>query len=188
MEALVPAFIAALLAQAGDRSAWLTAILADRYRRPFTVALAAVIGHGIGNAVAAAGAAAIAPMMGGDARNLLLALALVLAALGALWRVKPPERLDGWRLGAFGTSVTGVFILALGDATQFLTFAFAMRAPSPWFAFAGTIAGVAVVSVAAATIGEAGWRRLPLRGIRIGFALLTLGIGAVIGAGALRLI
>lgn len=188
MEALVPAFIAALLAQAGDRSAWLTAILADRYRRPFTVAIAAWVAQMIGNGIAIGGAAWIAPMLTPEARNLLLALALGFAAMGALWPVKPPERLERWRLGAVGTPLTGVFILSLGDATQFLTMAFGVRGPAPGFALAGAGAAIAVVSVAAALAGEAGWRRMPIRGIRIGFGLLAAGAAAVIGAGALRLI
>lgn len=188
MDSLVPAFIAVLLAQVGDRSPWLVAILADRYGKPLTIAFAAFLAHAAGNAVAATGGALIAPMLTPNARQLLVALALVFAAMGALWRLKPPERLEGWKLGAFATSLLGVFILAAGDTTQFFTFAFAARGPSPVLAAIGATIAVLVVNTAAALIGEKAWRKLPIRPYRIGFGLLCLATGFILAAGALRLI
>lgn len=188
MEALVPAFVAALLAQTGDRSPWLSAILADRYGKPFTIALAALLAHGAGNAIAAGGAQLIAPLLTPHAKQLLIALALIFAAAGAFWRIQPPDRLEGWRLGALLTAFLGIFILALGDTTQFFTFVFAVRGPSPWLAAAGATSAAAAVNLGAALIGEAGWRRLPLRGIRAAFGVLSLIGGAILAAGALRLI
>ena len=188
MDSLVPAFIAVLLTQAGDRSPWLVAILSDRYDRPLTVLFAAVLAHAAGNAVAATGGMLIAPMLTPNARQLMLALALGFAAMGALWRLKPPERLDGWKLGAFLTPLLGVFILAAGDTTQFFTFAFAAHGPSPVLAAVGATAAVAVVNFVAALIGESAWRKLPIRAYRIGFGLLCLAFGLVFAADALRLI
>ncbi|MFN4097267.1 MAG: TMEM165/GDT1 family protein [Sphingomonas sp.] len=188
MEAVVPAFIAALLTQAGDRSPWLAAILADRYGRPFTVAIAALLAHVAGNAIAATGALLIAPLLTPNAKQLLLALALIFAAMGALWRLKAPDRLEGWRLGAFLTPLLGIFILALGDTTQFFTLAFGVRAQTPWFALGGACAAIFVVNLAAALMGELSWRQLPIRGFRIAFGLLCLLAGVIVGAAALRLI
>ncbi len=188
MEAVVPAFIAALLTQAGDRSPWLVAILADRYGRPFTVAFAALLAHAAGNAIAATGALLIAPLLTPNAKQLLLALALIFAAMGALWRLKAPDRLERWRLGSFLTPLLGIFILALGDTTQFFTLAFGVRAQTPWFALGGACAAILVVNLAAALMGELMWRQLPIRGFRIAFGLFCLLAGVVVGAAALRLI
>ncbi|MFL9839590.1 TMEM165/GDT1 family protein [Sphingomonas sp. ST-64] len=188
MEAAVPAFIAALLTQIGDRSPWLVAILADRYGRPFTVAFAALLAQGAGNAIAAVGGALIGPILTPNAKQLLLALALIFAAMGALWRLKAPDRLEGWRLGSFVTALFGVFVLALGDTTQFFTLAFSVRAPSPWFALVGACTAVLIVNLAAALMGELSWRQLPIRNFRIVFGLLTLLAGVIVGAAALRLI
>ncbi len=162
--------------------------MARRYGRPFTVALAALLAHGAGNAIAAGGAMLIAPILTPNAKQVLLALALIFAAAGALWRLKAPDRLEGWRLGSFLTAFLGVFTLALGDTTQFFTLAFAVRAPSPWFAFGGACAAILVVNLGAALAGELAWRRLPVRGFRIGFGLFALFAGLIIGAAALRLI
>lgn len=188
MEALVPAFIVVLLTQIGDRSPWLVAILADRYGRPLTVALAALIAHLAGIAIAATGAALIAPLLTPNAQQLLLALAFLFAAMGSLWRLKAPDRLEGWRIGGFLTTLFGVFILALGDTTQFFTLALGARGPSPVLAAAGAVFAVGIVNTAAALMGELAWRQLPIKGFRIGFGVLCLGIGAILAVGALRLI
>ena len=187
MEALVPAFIAALLTQLGDRPAILTAILADRYGRPLTVAVTAGLAHAALNALAALGAIAIAPTLTPNAQALFLAVALVVGGFSALLRVKTPDRLESWGIGSIPTTFLGIFSLALGAQTQFFTLAFAVRG-DPWFAAAGATAGAFAVAFVAAVLGELSWARIPFRGFRILVGLLFLVAGAVIGAGALRLI
>jgi putative Ca2+/H+ antiporter (TMEM165/GDT1 family) len=187
MEALVPAFIAALLTQLGDRPAMLTAIVADRYGRPLTLALAAGLAHGAGNAVAAVAGAATAPLLTPNAQALFLAVALFIGGVSALWPVKPPARLDSWNIGSLLTGFLGVFSLALGGQTQFFTLAFAVRG-QPWFAAAGATAGAFAVAFVAAVLGELAWMRIPFRGFRALTGLIFLVASAVIGAGALRLI
>lgn len=188
MEALVPAFVAALFAQTCDRSAWLAAILADRYAKPFTIGFAALLAHAAGNAIAAAGGTLISPLLTPNAKQLLLALALAFAGAGALLPLKAPDRLERWTLGAWTTALLGLFILALGDATQFLTLAFAVRGPSPWLAAIGATLAAFAVSLGAALMGERSWRRLPLRRIRVAFGSLSVGLALVLAAQALRLI
>lgn len=187
MEALVPAFIAALLTQLGDRPAILTAIVADRYGRPLIVALAAGLAHGVGNTVAALAGGATAPLLTPNAQALFLAVALFIGGVSALWPVKPPARLDGWRIGSLLTAFLGVFSLALGGQTQFFTLAFAVRG-EPWFAAAGATAGAFAVAFVAAVLGELAWLRIPFRGFRILTGAIFLVAAAVIGAGALRLV
>ena len=186
MEALVPAFLLALLAQPGDRPALLTAILADRFGRPLRVALAAGLAHGAGSALAALAGGALAPMLTPEARSLLLALALIVGAATACARAPLHNRLDHWRIGAFGTSFAGVLVLALGEQTQFFTFALAAQG-KPWLAAAGSTLGAFAVALVAAQLGEAGWTRLPLRRLRQGSAAIFLVAGIAIGLGALRL-
>jgi len=187
MEALVPAFIAALLTQLGDRPAMLTAILADRYGRPLTIALAAGLAHGVGNVVAALAGGATAPMLTPNAQAMFLAVALFIGGVSALWPVKPPARLDGWQIGSLLTGFLGVFSLSLGGQTQFFTLAFAARS-DPWFAAAGATAGAFAVAFVAAVLGEMAWMRISFRGFRILTGVLFLVAAAVIGLGALRLL
>jgi Ca2+/H+ antiporter, TMEM165/GDT1 family len=187
MEALVPAFIAALLTQLGDRPAILTAILADRYGRPLTVAFVAGLAHAALNAFAAIGAELIAPTLTPNARALFLAVAFVIGGFSALLPVKTPDRLESWGLGSIPTTFLGIFSLALGAQTQFFTLAFAVRS-DPWFAAAGATAGAFAVAFVAAVLGELSWLRIRFRGFRILVGLLFLIAGAVIGLGAVRLI
>jgi putative Ca2+/H+ antiporter (TMEM165/GDT1 family) len=187
MEALVPAFIAALLTQLGDRPAMLAAMLADRYGRPLTVALAAGLAHGAGNVFAALAGAATAPLLTANAQALFLAVALFIGGVSALWPVKPPARLEGWQLGALLTGFLGVFSLSLGGQTQFFTLAFAARS-EPWFAAAGATAGAFAVAFVAAVLGELAWMRINFRGFRILTGILFLVAAAVIGLGAVRLL
>lgn len=186
MDALVPAFLLALLSQIGDRPPLLAAILSDRYRRPLTVAFAAFVAHATGNAIAAVLGASLAPTLTPEAKSLLLAVALIFAGLTGLWTSRLPSRLERWRLGAFATSLGGLFILALGERTQFLTFALSTDGYS-CLAAAGATLGATVVSALAAMLGEAGWSRLPLRAVRLAIAALFLCVGIGIGLGALRL-
>jgi putative Ca2+/H+ antiporter (TMEM165/GDT1 family) len=187
MEALVPAFIAALLTQLGDRPAILAAILADRYGRPLTVTFAATLAHAALNALAALGGQAIAPTLTPNAQQLFLAVALVIGGFSALLPVKTPERLESWGIGSIPTAFLGTFSLALGAQTQFFTLAFAVRG-EPWFAAAGATAGAFAVAFVAAVLGELSWARIPFRGFRLLVGLLFLIAGTVIGLGAARLI
>jgi putative Ca2+/H+ antiporter (TMEM165/GDT1 family) len=187
MEALVPAFIAALLTQLGDRPAILTAILADRYGRPLTVAFAAGLAHAGLNVLAALGGQLIAPTLTPNAQALFLAVALVIGGFSALLPVKTPDRLESWGIGSIPTAFLGVFSLALGAQTQFFTLAFAVRS-DPWFAAAGATAGAFAVAFVAAVRGELSWMRIRFRGFRILTGILFLVAGTVIGLGAMRLI
>lgn len=187
MEAIVPAFLLALLSQLGDRPALLTAILADRYGRPVTVALAAGLAHLAGNGVAAAGGMAIAPMLTPEAQSLLLSLALLMAGFGGLWKIRATPRFENRRIGAALTTMFGVLIVALGDSTQFFTLALATRG-EPWFAATGATIGAFAIAFVAATLGEEGWRKLPLARLRAGIGILFLIAGVYIGLGALRLL
>ncbi|RYD48061.1 MAG: hypothetical protein EOP60_16360 [Sphingomonadales bacterium] len=136
MEALVPAFLLAVLTQLGERPALLTAILSDRFGRPLTVALAAGLAQGAGNALAALAGLALAPTLISNAQSLFLAIALLMAGLSGLWRVKLKSRLDNWQLGPLFTPLIAIFFLTLGGNTQFFTLALAVRG-EPWFAAAG---------------------------------------------------
>ncbi|WCM26370.1 TMEM165/GDT1 family protein [Sphingomonas sp. QA11] len=182
------AFVAAILAQASDRTPWLTAILSTRFARPGAVIAGTAIALAIINAIGAIGGAIIGPRMVPNAQTLLLALALILAGGSALFPIKPPDRLSGWRIGAFLTSLVGVAILGFGDRTQFITAALAARSPTPALAAVGATIGAIVVNVAAILTGEEARGKLPLAAIRITIGILFLVVGAILGFSALRLI
>lgn len=186
MDALMAALVAAALAQCGDKTAWLAAILADRYRAGVVI-VAAAPALAVNYALAAAAGMIAAPILSPNATLLLLACALLIAAGGMPFAPKRPDPLTGWRIGGFATATLGLFIMAFGDATQFIAAALALRSPVPWLAGVGATLGSLVVVVPAAVLGEAGYRRLPLAAMRWGAGGVLLLAGAVLGLRALRL-
>lgn len=182
------ALVAAALCQIGDRPAWLAAILADRYRRPGTVIAAAALALAFASAAAVLAGTVIAPRLTPDARQLLLACALGLQGGGAFFSVKAPDRLSGWRLGAFATSLTGLAILLLGDGMEFVVFALAIRSPVPALAAVGATLGALAILAPAASIGEAAWLKLPQRPARRAIGALFVIAAAALALGAFGLI
>lgn len=187
MEALVPAFVAALLAGAGERSARLAAALADRYGR-LAVPLAGLFAvHAAVLALAAAGGALVSPLLNPNARMLLVALALGFAGIAGL------SRIGAARATAESREKTGSIPLAmaqaaLADSTVFIAFALAVRGPSATLAGAGVLAGTMALAVIAATMGISGWRAMPMRLIDGVAGALLLGSGVIMAAGAFRMI
>lgn len=187
MDALMAALVAALLLHATDRTPWLIAGLAPRYRRHGLVLAGASAALVIVNLLAAGGGAAIAPRLTPNARALFLALALAAAGLGCFGTLKPPERLAGWRTGPLLTPFVGMLTLGFGSA-QFVAMAIALRAGTPVFAAIGATIGGAVVVAAAIALGEpgvGGHRRAAVR-LPVGVLLVVAAIVAALSA--LRLI
>ncbi|MDQ2877917.1 MAG: TMEM165/GDT1 family protein [Pseudomonadota bacterium] len=182
------ALVAAIAVLATDRIPWLSAILADRYRKPGIVLAAATLALAINYAIGAAGGALIARYLTPEAQNLFLALGLISAGSTSLGKIKPPERLDGWRIGAFPTAFLGLLILALGDRMQFIVAALALRSPAPALAAIGALIGSLVIIVPATLLGEAARRRVPFRAIRYVTGALLVTVGIVLGLRGLRLI
>lgn len=182
------AIVLGAICQASDKTPWLAAIFADRFRSPVLVVLAAVLALTFNYAIGVAAGLAVTALLTPEARLLLLALALVLAGAGTGFRLKRPDALQGWRTGAAFTSIAGLAIMAFGDRMQFIVAALAGRSTLPWAAMVGAVIGAGAVNVVAVAIGEAAWLRLPLRAFRIAAAAILLVAGLVTGASALRLV
>jgi Ca2+/H+ antiporter, TMEM165/GDT1 family len=188
MDALLSAFVAAGLAEWGDRTQLLAAALAARYGRPGPV-LAGIALAALANALLAAFAGTLVhDMITLRALSLMAALALLFAGVGGLIPRKAPEMGVGWKTGAFLTSAICFFLLEFGDKTQFLTFAIAGRFDSLALAASGAAAGVAAASVPAVLLGPRLARELPLKAIRIAIAILFLLAGFLTAVHALRLV
>jgi putative Ca2+/H+ antiporter (TMEM165/GDT1 family) len=188
LEALVASFVAAALAEWGDKTQLLVVALAVRYRRPGPV-LAGVLVAALANALLAAfGGTLVHDMITLRASSLLLALALVFAGVAGLIRSKPYESGGTSRAGPFLVALASFFVLEFGDKTQFLTFAISAQYDAFALAAAGATAGVMAASVPAGLLGEGRGKAVPLKGVRIGLGALFLAVGLVVGLSALRLL
>lgn len=187
MDALMAALVAALLTQASDRIPWSGALLGTRFATKGAVIAGVALALALGNALGAVGGMLIAAHLSPNARDLLLALALLSAGGAAAWPIKPP-RPRGRRLGGFGSALVTVGILGFGDRTQFIAAALAARSATPELAAVGATIGALAVDVPAILIGERGLRRLPHAAIRIAAAAVLTVAGTIQGLSALRLI
>ena len=186
MDPLVPALVAVLLAGVSDRPPLLAAILSDRLGGG--AVWGAIVAQTIGFALAAIGGMLVAPILTPNARDLMLAVALIAAATAVPISARIKNRLDGWRLPPVLTGLLGMTVLALGDRSQFLVFALVARTPDPVTGTIGASLAATVLLLCAATLGERDWQKLPFAAIRIVATLLLALTGAILGLGALRLL
>jgi Ca2+/H+ antiporter, TMEM165/GDT1 family len=186
MEALVTAFAAAFLAEWGDKTQLIAAMLAATTRRPGQVLIGLVLAALASNALAAVAGVFIAQSITIRAMTLMVALALLFAGLSGVIRRRPPAP-ETARL-----PLATAFILCLaaefGDRTQFLTFALAGRFDSAPLAAAGATAGILAACLPAVLLREKLSEAVPLRAIRYATAALFLAAGFYAAVSALRLV
>jgi putative Ca2+/H+ antiporter (TMEM165/GDT1 family) len=187
MDALMAALVAALLTPASDRTPWTAALLGDAHASKGAVIAATALALAFGNALGVVGGIVVAPLLSPNARDLLLAFALLSAGASACWPIKP-AKLREWRLGAFVTSLLAIGTLGFGDRTQFITAALAARSTTPALAAVGATIGALAVNVPAILLGTRELRKAPTTALRFAAAAVLILFGAVQGLGALRLI
>ncbi|HEX9954016.1 MAG TPA: TMEM165/GDT1 family protein, partial [Allosphingosinicella sp.] len=122
------------------------------------------------------------------ALSLLVGVALLFAAAPGFMRRKTPAYAETLAGPAIFAAALGVFLAEFGDRTQFTTFAIAARADSALLPAFGSAAGVMAASVPAILLGPALLKRLPVRALRTGAAILFLLAGIIVALNALRLV
>lgn len=187
MDALLTSFVAAALAEWGDRTQLFVIVLAARFGRPVPILAGLAVAALANGLVAAIGGVYVHDLVTTRALSLLVALALLMAGAGSLISRKPPDLAARWRTGAFVTSAVSLTLLEIGDKTQFLTFALAARFDSIAFAVAGATAGILIANAPAAVLGDALGRTVPVRPIRYAIAALLIVTGLIVAVKALAL-
>jgi Ca2+/H+ antiporter, TMEM165/GDT1 family len=183
MDALLSTFIAAFVAEMGDRSQILAAALAIRFRNDRAILAGLILASSINTAISAAAGSVIDSWISEEPVRLFIALAYIFAGVGMLaWRRKV-DILSGWKTGAFLTSFIGLFILQFGDKSQFLIAANSANTPLWGFAFAGGLLGILAASVPAVLLREKLAALLPIKLIRRagGAAMLLWGLYLALG-------
>jgi Ca2+/H+ antiporter, TMEM165/GDT1 family len=185
MDALLTAFVAAFLAEWGDKTQLVVVMLAAATRRPGRVLAGLALAALASNALAAIAGVYIAGTINIRAMTLMTALALLFAGGSGLIRRKAPAP------ASLRVPILTAFILCLaaemGDRTQFLTFAFAGRFDSAPLAAAGATAGTMAACLPAALLGDKLAATVPMRAIRYTAAGLFLIAGFIVAMKALQL-
>lgn len=172
------------LAELGDKSQLLALTLAAR--RPAAqvltgVALAALLLQGLSAALGAALASAVPT----QTVTLVAAGSFFLAALLTLRRKDDAAPVTPTRAGSTVLlSFAALLVAELGDKTMLATAALAAR-EGPLMTWLGGTAGFVLADALAVLVGMALFRRLPVRGVRLGTATLLAVLGAVLLLGLL---
>jgi putative Ca2+/H+ antiporter (TMEM165/GDT1 family) len=188
MDALLTTFVAAALAEWGDRTQLFVIVLAARFARPGAILAGLAVAAAANGLVAAIGGVLIHELVNTRALSLLVALALLMAGAGSLIQRRPPDIGARWRTGAFVTAAVSLFLLEIGDKTQFITFALAARFDTVLLAVAGATAGILVANAPAAILGSALADAVPVKPIRWAMAALLVVTGFVVAVQALELV
>lgn len=187
MDALLTTFVAAALAEWGDRTQLFVIVLAARFGRPGAILAGLALAALANSLLAAFGGSFVHDLINTRALSLLVALALLMAGIGSLIRRRPPDMAARWRTGAFVTAAAALFLLEFGDKTQFLTFALAGRFDSILLASAGATAGILIANAPAAVLGNALVGAVPMKAIRYAIAGVLLVTGFIVAVQALEL-
>jgi putative Ca2+/H+ antiporter (TMEM165/GDT1 family) len=188
MDALLSAFVAAGLAEWGDRTQLFVIVLAARYARPAPILAGLAVAAIANSLIAAYAGTLVTDLVPVRAASLLVALALLFAGAGGLLRRSPPDMGMGWRMPAFATAAISLFLLEFGDKTQFLTFAIAARYDSFALAAAGAATAIVAANVPAALLGSRLPAIVPVRPLRYAIAGLFLVTGFIVAVNALELV
>ncbi|WP_443970365.1 TMEM165/GDT1 family protein [Sphingobium sp. CR28] len=187
MDALLTSTALVALAEMGDKTQLLAMLLATRFRRPVPI-ICGIFAATLANHFLAA-------LVGHQAAWLLdapwfrIAVALGFIAMG-LWMLVPDKLDEDEPLrapagaGVFLTTLIAFFLVEMGDKTQIATVALGARFENVIAVTAGTTLGMMIANVPAVLGGEALARRVPMRAMQIGAAVLfvLLGLWALAGA------
>lgn len=188
MDSLLPAFIAALLAEWGDKTQLVVIALAIRFNRPGQILMGVALGALGGGLLAGLAGSMVHGTVTLRALSLMLGVALLFAGASAFLARKTPPYAANLRGPLVLAAALGIFIAEFGDRTQFVTSALAAHYDSVLLPAFGAAAGVLAASLPAALLGEALGRTVPVRAIRIGGGVLFLLAGLIVSLNALRLV
>lgn len=186
MPAFFLAFLAALSLTAagreGVRSARLSAGFAPPAGAPPGLLLALWLSAIATSALAAWAGALLAPQLPGAARQMFVALALLVAAVELVLLRAPRAPAEPTR--SMGAILLVLLASQLTDSTRLVVAALALATGEPLLAAAGGALGSGAALTLAA-LGGASWeKRLPLRPLAIALAAALLLAAAVIGLAA----
>lgn len=180
MHALLVSTFAVAIAEIGDKTQLLSLLLTARYRRPLPIVLGILVATLLNHALAAALGAWVAALLEPQVLRALLALSFLAVALWALKPDTPEDAPERSARNAFLATTIAFFLAETGDKTQVATIVLAAQYDSAWLVVAGSTLGMLAANVPVVLLGERLARRLPLRAIRIGAAVLFVVLAGVV--------
>jgi putative Ca2+/H+ antiporter (TMEM165/GDT1 family) len=167
------------LAEMGDRTQLLAIMLASRYRKPVPILLGVFVATLGNHGLAALAGYYLSSLLSAAWFRYVVSLSFVAMALWALVPDKAEDdgKIGAHHLGVFLTTAVSFFLVEIGDKTQIATAALAARYHDILVVAAGTTTGMMIANIPAVLLGHGMTRVLPIRWLRVGAALLYLGLG-----------
>lgn len=184
MDTAFTTFLSVFLAEMGDRTQILAAVLALRYRNNNAILTGLACATLLNCGISAEGGSVIDSWISARSVQMFAGLAYIFAGAGMLlWR-RNVDPLSGWKSPAFLTAFLGLFILEFGDKSQFIIAAQSARTPYWGMAAVGGFIGIMAATVPAVILRARLTQIVPLKPIRWVSGALLLGWGIVLATQA----
>ncbi len=186
MEAFLTSTALVALAEMGDKTQLLAMLLATRFRKPVPIILGIFVATIANHFLAALVGHSIAGVLTQPWFRYAVAGSFIAMAL---WTLVPDKIDEDAPLKApskacvFVTTLVAFFLVEMGDKTQVATVALGAQFDNLLAVTAGTTCGMMLANVPAVLFGEALARRVPMRALQVGAALLFLLLGLWMIAG-----
>ncbi len=188
MDAIILTFIILFLAESGDRTQLLGAVLAKRFGHEGQVFLGLMCATVINCVLVAFAGYVMHHFMSADAQRMFAGCAYIFTAFGMLvWR-RPLDVLEKWKTGPFLTAFLGIAILQFGDKGQFVIAAHAAWWNDWAFISLSGAAGIMAACAPAIYFKETMAKVLPMHTLRRFFGVLMMMAGMWLVLRAFRLI
>ncbi|MGE4323295.1 MAG: TMEM165/GDT1 family protein [Sphingobium sp.] len=186
MDAFLTSAALVALAEMGDKTQLLAMLLATRFRKPLPIILGILVATLANHFLAALVGHSVAGVLSAPWFRYAVALSFIAMAAWTL----VPDKIDEdaplsapSKAGVFVTTTIAFFLVEMGDKTQIATVALGARFDALLAVTAGTTMGMMIANVPAVLFGEALAKKVPMRALQIGAALLFLLLGLWMIAG-----
>ena len=186
MEAFLTSTALVALAEMGDKTQLLAMLLATRFRKPAPIILGIFVATIANHFLAALVGHSIAGVLTQPWFRYAVSASFIAMALWTL----VPDKIDEdaplkapSKAGVFVTTLVAFFLVEMGDKTQVATVALGAQFDNLLAVTAGTTCGMMLANVPAVLFGEALAKRVPMRALQVGAALLFLLLGLWMIAG-----
>ena len=175
------------LAEIGDKTMLLAIALAATWRRPTPIVLGILAATLVNHAFAAVAGVLAAQYLEGPWMRWVVGIAFLGFAVWALipdtLELDQAEQAEKSAWGVFWTTTAAFFLVEMGDKTQVATVALGARFDNLFAVTMGTTLGMMIANVPAVLFGEALAKKVPMRALQVGAALLFLLLGLWMLAG-----
>ncbi len=189
MDSFLLTLLIITLAEMGDRSQLLCAILSMRFKDDKTIILALVGATILNCAISTYLGYSVGTLkwMSPEALQLFAACAYILAGIGMLLWDRPLDMLENWKIGTLGTSFLGLFILQIGDKSQFIIGANSANADHWIFVFIASVLAILLANIPAIIYKEQLSAIVPIKRIRRIGGIIIIFWGIILIMSAMRL-